>query len=211
GTLTYGSTGRLALEFDTTGTETTFDQVSAASVTASAGAAIDLVFNSPGSGVNFAEPYWAQGHTWTVLTAGSITGAFSVGTISSDSAGHAFTSGSGSFSIQQTSTAVNLVWMAAAPQASNWTAVGPDGAPLDIDLWNLITGGATPKDQLRFSVDLPVNGSVTLLADGHTARFTPTPGYTGVPNFTYTAVDTQADARMLLAYYFDLPDESTAT
>jgi autotransporter-associated beta strand protein len=211
GTLTYGSTGRLAWEFDTTGTGTSFDQVNAASVTAINGAAIDLVFNSPNSSANFAEPYWAQSHSWTVLTANSITGAFTVGTVSADAAGHAFSSTSGNFSIQQTATTVNLLWTPAAPQTSNWIATGPDGSPLDIDLWGLIIGGATPKDQLRFSVSSAVNGSVTLLADGHTARFTPTPGYTGVPNFTYTAVDTQADARMLLAYDFDLPDSNTPT
>ena len=33
-------------------------------------------------------------------------------------------------------------------------------------------------DRLRFAVSAPLNGTVSLLADGHTARFTPNAGYT---------------------------------
>ncbi len=38
----------------------------------------------------------------------------------------------------------------------------------------------------------------------------PTPGYTGVPSFNFTATDAGANADTVLAYDFDLPDAATA-
>lgn len=62
---------------------------------------------------------------------------------------------------------------------------------------------------MLFSVSAPINGTVVMLADGHTARFTPAPGYTGVPSFTFTATDAGGDPNTVLAWDFDLPDSST--
>ena len=98
-----------------------------------------------------------------------------------------------------------------APVAVNGVATSNGENPVDIDLRNYITDDSTPAAQMRFSVSDPVNGTITLLADGFTARFTPTPGYTGVPNFSFTATDTGADPRMILAYDFDLPDPTVST
>ena len=82
--------------------------------------------------------------------------------------------------------------------------------PVDIDLRSYITDDSTPSAQMLFTVANPQNGTVTLLADGYTARFTPTPGYTGVPSFTFTATDAGGNADTMLVWDFDLPD-GTAT
>jgi autotransporter-associated beta strand protein len=106
-------------------------------------------------------------------------------------------------------TALNTWNIAAsndAPVAISSVATSNGENPVDIDLRNYITDDSTPAAQMRFSMSDPQNGTVTLLADGFTARFTPTPGYTGVPSFTFTATDTGADPRTLLVYDFDAPD-----
>jgi autotransporter-associated beta strand protein len=111
-------------------------------------------------------------------------------------------------------TALNTWNIAAsndAPVAISSVATSNGENPVDIDLRNYITDDSTPAAQMRFSVSDPQNGTVTLLADGFTARFTPTPGYTGVPSFSFTTTDTGADPRMILAYDFDLPDPTLST
>ena len=42
-----------------------------------------------------------------------------------------------------------------------------------------------------YSVSNPTNGTVTLLGDGKTAHFTPTPGYNGLGGFSLAVVDTE--------------------
>lgn len=111
-------------------------------------------------------------------------------------------------------TALNTWNIAAAndpPTAINGGATGSGENAVDIDLRAYVTDDSTPPEQMRFSVGDGVNGTVTMLADGYTARFTPAPGYTGVPTFTFTATDTSPDPRMLFAYDFDLPDSTSAT
>ena len=92
------------------------------------------------------------------------------------------------------------------PVVSNGGAMGNGGSFVDIDLRNYVADDATPPEWMRFSVSNPVNGTVVLLADGHTVRFTPTPGYTGLPIFNFSATDTTADSRAVLTYDFDAPD-----
>jgi autotransporter-associated beta strand protein len=113
-----------------------------------------------------------------------------------------------------TVTALNTWNIAAsndAPVAISSVATSNGENPVDIDLRNYITDDSTPSSQMRFSVSDPVNGTITMLADGFTARFTPNPGYTGVPSFSFTATDTGADPRMILAYDFDFPDPTVST
>ncbi|MEQ1859136.1 MAG: polysaccharide lyase family 8 super-sandwich domain-containing protein [Chthoniobacteraceae bacterium] len=74
--------------------------------------------------------------------------------------------------------------------------------PTDIDLRSLVSDADTPLSDLRFTASGAVNGTVTLLADGHTARFTPAPGYTGSATFDYAVIDTTADPRTMLNYRF---------
>ncbi len=60
---------------------------------------------------------------------------------------------------------------------------------VDIDLRNYATDDATETNALTFAVINAANGTVTLLGDGHTGRFTPTAGYAGAASFGYTATD----------------------
>ncbi|MBN9121593.1 MAG: tandem-95 repeat protein [Planctomycetes bacterium] len=62
--------------------------------------------------------------------------------------------------------------------------------PLDIDLRTLVTDVETAPDDLTFAVSDPVNGTIELLPDGHTARFTPDPGYAGAAGFGLSVTDT---------------------
>ncbi len=82
----------------------------------------------------------------------------------------------------------------AAPLARN----AQQDAPHDIDLRTLVTDADTAMEDLRFSVGDAANGSVSLLPDGHTARFTPAPGRTGAAGFNYAVLDATPDERMFL-------------
>lgn len=76
---------------------------------------------------------------------------------------------------------------------------------VDIDLLSLAFDADTPADQLRFDVGGSTNGTVALLADGHTARFTPAPGFVGAASFAYSVLDAHPDPRIAMAYDFDPP------
>ncbi|MEY3895149.1 MAG: hypothetical protein RLZZ214_668, partial [Verrucomicrobiota bacterium] len=78
--------------------------------------------------------------------------------------------------------------------------------PVDIDLRTLAGDSETPVAGLRFLVSGGVNGTITLLPDGHTARFTPAAGYSGPASFSYSVTDTSADPRLFLNYTFQPPD-----
>lgn len=143
GSLTIAASGRVAWELTTnldSGAGVNFDRVSAAGVTASAGAAINVVLDSPGSAVDFTDAFWTQSRTWTAVSATSVSGTFALGAVSADSTGRNV-SGWGAFSIQQTSTAVNVVWTPAAPfqqwQAlhfgANWNVPSVAGDLIDFD------------------------------------------------------------------------------
>ncbi len=112
-----------------------------------------------------------------------------------------------------TITALNTWNLAATndpPVAANGVATSNGENAVDIDLRSYVTDDTTPVEQMRFTIGGAVNGTITLNADGHTAHFVPTPGYTGVPSFTFTATDTGTDPRMILAYDFDTPDSSAS-
>ena len=78
------------------------------------------------------------------------------------------------------------------PTASNTTAVSVNDQPVDIDLSTLAEDDNTPASALTFAVSNAQAGSVTLLGDGRTARFTPTPGASGIAAFSFTATDAGA-------------------
>ncbi len=83
----------------------------------------------------------------------------------------------------------NLVAQNEAPLVEGAGAVALGGAPADVELRDLASDDWTPATQMIFTVSNAVGGTVALLADGHTARFTPTPGFTGAQSFTFTARD----------------------
>jgi autotransporter-associated beta strand protein len=102
----------------------------------------------------------------------------------------------------------NLAAASAPPVAASAGISGPGDSAVDVDLRDFVTDDSTPPELMRFTLGNPVNGSVTLLADGHTARFTPDPDAAGTPAFNFTATDTTPDSRALLSHDFEPPDAS---
>lgn len=102
-------------------------------------------------------------------------------------------------------------WAAATntpPQAADAGAAVAEDSFVDIDLRALASDADTPVDQMRFEVTGASNGAVTLLADGHTARFTPAADYAGPASFQYSVADANPDPRVVLAYDFDPPESA---
>lgn len=82
-------------------------------------------------------------------------------------------------------------------QYLNWLiephAVGAANSNVDVNLRTFTLGMAS---NATYTVSNPTNGTVTLLGDGRTARFTPTPSYFGRANFRFIATDTLAGGGM---------------
>ncbi len=89
---------------------------------------------------------------------------------------------------QSASSSVNVSVL--GPNAASGSLTTSPGSSADIDLSSLASDVETPLSQLHFKVGSATNGSVILLADGRTARFTPAPGYTGAAHFSYTVTNT---------------------
>lgn len=79
------------------------------SISITSGAALDLVFNSPNSSVNFLHAFWRSPRTIPVITATSRSGTLALGTVTADASGNPAAT-YGSFSLEHTSTGVNLLW-----------------------------------------------------------------------------------------------------
>lgn len=92
------------------------------------------------------------------------------------------------------------------PVANAINVTTPQGKSIDIDLLTLANDVETPSNHLLFGVGGATNGSVALLADGHTARFTPATNFFGLASFNYTVKDEGIDPRLLLYYDFEPPD-----
>ena len=107
-TLTLGSAGKLRAIF-TGNNSNSIGPVAGSTVTVNSGAKVDVSLNAPGSTTNFLQSYWRSARTIPLLTATTKTGTLAIGTVTTDSAGNP-ASTYGSFSLQQTATAVNLVW-----------------------------------------------------------------------------------------------------
>lgn len=105
------------------------------------------------------------------------------------------------FSGQTASASVNFSILY-PPVANSATLSASQNTPVDIDLRTLGSDVETSAAQLLFTVGGGTNGSVVLLPDGRTARFTPAEGYTGPASFGYTVTDTTKDSRMFLNYRF---------
>jgi endo-1,4-beta-xylanase len=91
-----------------------------------------------------------------------------------------------------------------AANANNLTV--PLNSSMDVNLFPLVSDAETLPAALRFDVSAAVGGTVTLLADGHTARFSAATNFLGPASFLYTVTDTGPDARWLLHYNFEPPD-----
>jgi hypothetical protein len=97
-----------------------FDSVTAKTVIVTPGALLDIKLDATGSSVNFADDFWRQSQTWTVLSATRINGNFQLDPVSADSR-EVYGSGLGEFIIRQTLTEVKLVWTP-APVPQQWQA-----------------------------------------------------------------------------------------
>ena len=94
-----------------------------------------------------------------------------------------------------------------APPASaiNVTATG-----LDIDLYPFVSDAESADSALLLETSAATGGTVTLLSDGHTARFTPTAGFSGAAVFTVLASDNSPAPHRLTFYYDYEPTDSLA-
>lgn len=115
-TLGYGSTSRLKWELTSNSTTVdTFDRAAASgAVTITSGAKIDIILNASGSSVALNHTFWTQSRSWTFLTGSSVTGGFSIGTISTDPGGRSV-SNYGTLSLQQNATSATLVFTPYTP------------------------------------------------------------------------------------------------
>ncbi len=76
-----------------------------------------------------------------------------------------------------------------APVANSLTTSATYLTPVDVDLRNLASDYETPVGLLTFTVGSAAKGTVTLLPDGHTARFTPNDPTGGPGGFSYSVQD----------------------
>jgi len=106
-------TGQLAASI-TSNTTSTVVPVTAAVANVGNGATLSVVLNASNSTVDLSNSFWGSAHTWTVLSATTLTGTLALGVVSADSVGRS-ASWFGAFSLQKTLSAVNLVWTPAAP------------------------------------------------------------------------------------------------
>jgi autotransporter-associated beta strand protein len=86
--------------------------------------------------------------------------------------------------------------------------IAPGISPIDVDLTTRVADAETPSDKLRYQVTATGKGSVELLPDGHTARFTPAAPFAGHADFEFTATDSGIDPRLVLHYDFEQADPS---
>jgi len=106
-----------------------------------------------------------------------------------------------------TASYVYPVTVNAKPVLSNLTGKATaENTPLDIDLRTLVADDLTEDDKVAFDVSRARAGRVELLADGHTARFTPAPDYHGAASFRLVARDQSLSAQTLFLYDFEPPD-----
>ncbi len=89
--------------------------------------------------------------------------------------------------------------------SGNATVAAITGSPVDVDLAARVADGETADANLAFKVGNPLGGSIVLLPDGKTARFTPTSN--GPASFDFTANDRGLHPRVVWHYDF----ESTTT
>ncbi len=92
------------------------------------------------------------------------------------------------------------------PRANAGAVPGNEDLFLDVDLAAYALDAETPLAALRFAVFGASNGTVTLLPDGHTARFMPATNYSGPATFSFTVTDQFPDARLLFHYDYEPPD-----
>lgn len=154
GALGYGAASRVSWALAGNGDSAgLYDTVAAAAASIATGAVLDLNFNAAGSTVDFTQSFWTAQHTWTVLSATSLSGSFVLGSVGPDSAGHSAAT-YGAFSLSTSGAAVILTWSPVIPVAK-WR--GTAGANWDLTTMNWDISGSPAAYQ---------NGITTRFDDG---------------------------------------------
>lgn len=177
GNVTASATGQLRLtkQINVNSATTATSGYTAGTVVANSNAVIDITTTPAGSTVAYNNPFWRQSRSWPVLAASSITGAFSLGTVSNDPGGRS-AANFGNFSLQSTSSAVTLNWSPLpfivwqdekfGVNATNAAIAGPAADPDKDSISNLIeyATGLNPlsSDVNRLPVGAISGGYLTL-------------------------------------------------
>lgn len=140
GNLNYLSSGRLQLALNKN--DAVCAPANVAALVIESGAAVDIVLNGPGSEVDSTLEFWDNIQTWRLWNAVSVTGQFSLGSVSLDTMGNSLTSGLGEFAIKQTNKAVDLVW---TPTQSLPTVTTPTDVLVPLASSNALMTNGTGK------------------------------------------------------------------
>jgi glucuronoarabinoxylan endo-1,4-beta-xylanase len=108
GALAFGSTGKVQWKSGGNSLDTA-EKITAAAVSVTSGAKIDVVLDSPGSTTNFLHSFWRTTRSFPVIAASSMSGSFTLGTVSADAGGRPVAT-YGAFTLENSGTGVNLVW-----------------------------------------------------------------------------------------------------
>jgi len=96
----------------------------------------------------------------------------------------------GGLDSQTVTVTINVAAVNDAPELQQASRITRPNTGFDIDLRTLVSDVETTIDAITFDVLDALNGTVELLADGHTVRFTPAANYRGDAWFTWSATDT---------------------
>ncbi len=118
---------------------------------------VDVVLDAPGSLVDISSIFWESPQSWPLLSASSLSAAFSLGNVSNDPAAR-MPAAYGNFTLQQSATTVTLVWTPLTP-LEKWryanfgnsanTGNASDNADPDndgVDNLTEYTAGTNPND-----------------------------------------------------------------
>ncbi len=145
----------------------------------------EFTFSVSGA-VNGSVELLADGHTARFTPTSNFNGAAAFDYFLTDTGdGDALPITSGPLTMDVIIAAVND-----APIVNGTTLNTDEDVAVEIDLRTLVDDVETTGDEFLFSVSGAVNGSIELLSDGYTARFTPTAGYDGPAQFAYDVTDT---------------------
>lgn len=89
--------------------------------------------------------------------------------------------------------------------SSNASTNTVSGTPVEVNLAARVSDTETPAMNFFFTVSNPLNGTVTLLADGRTVRFTPATNFTGAASFAFSASDRGIHPMLVWHYDFEPP------
>ncbi|MEX1048022.1 MAG: DNRLRE domain-containing protein, partial [Akkermansiaceae bacterium] len=108
GGLTLGPAGTIRSEI-TGNSLASAPRITAGQVVANSGAKLDLVLNPDGGSLDFQDPFWRATRSFLLVSATTMSGTFTLGTITADASGNQ-AAGFGAFSLQHTPEALNLIW-----------------------------------------------------------------------------------------------------